>query len=112
MLWWPSGVRAQPVAIVLDREDVAVEGGGPLPSLHGHFEIAQSVANIALDLAPEELRVSVGHVGGAFVAQLVVDPDFREFAIEGVELARVERVAQLADEVAGADEGGLVVGAG
>src|SRR5215468_2652005 len=47
-----SGLRTYPPALVLDREDVAVEGSGPLLTLHGHLEIPQGVADIALNPAP------------------------------------------------------------
>jgi hypothetical protein len=82
---------------MLDRENVAVEGRGPLLTLHGHFEVTQRGANIALDLAPIELRIVVDQIGRTAIAELLVNAGFGEFLVERVELARVERIAQLAN---------------
>src|SRR5882672_10481824 len=105
-------LRTHPPAIMLDREDVAVEGRGPLLALHGHFEIPQSVADIALDLAPIELRIAVDHVGRTGIAKLLVNAGFDEFVVERVQFARVERIAQLTDQIAGPDQARIRVGRG
>ena len=62
------GLRAHVPTVVLDRENVAVEGGDPLLSLHRHSEIAQRVADIALDLAAIELRIVVHQISRTTVS--------------------------------------------
>src|SRR6516162_9401907 len=105
-------LRAHPSAVMLDRKDVAVEGRDPLLTLHGHLEITQCVAEIALDLTPIELRIVVDQIRRTAVAQLLVNAGFDKFVIERVELARVERIAQLADQIAGPDQARLRIGSG
>src|SRR4029077_5387347 len=98
-----SPLRTHVPAIVLDREDVAVEGGRPLLPLPRHPEITQSVADVRLDLAPIKLRIVVDHVGRTSITKLLVNAGLDEFVVERVQLARIERIAQLADEVPGPD---------
>src|SRR5215469_5227059 len=97
---------------MLDREDVTVEASDPLLALHGHLEIPQCVANIALDLAPIELRIVLNEIGWTAVAQLLVNTGFDKLVVERVELARVERIAQLANQIAGSDQASFRVGGG
>src|SRR5271165_6140940 len=97
---------------MLDREDVAVEGRGPLLTLHGHLEITQRVTDITLDLAPIELRIAVDHIGRTTIAEPLVNAVFDEFVVERVQLARVQRIAQLTDQIAGPDQGRFRVGCG
>src|SRR5262245_33792108 len=97
---------------MLDREDVAVEGRGPLFALYGHLEIAQRVADITLDLAPIELRIGVDKIGGTGIAELLAGAGFEKFIVERVQFAQVERVAQLTNQVAGPDQTRFGVGGG
>src|SRR6516162_3958204 len=97
---------------MLDGEDVAVEGSDPQLTLHRHLEITQCVTDITLDLAPIKLRIVVDEIGGAAIAELLVNAGFSEFVVERVEFARVERIAQLADQVAGPDQARVRVGGG
>ena len=69
-------------AIMLDREDVAIEGGGPLLPLHRHVDITQSVADVPLDLAPIKLWIVVDHIGRTGIAELLVNTGFDEFVVE------------------------------
>ena len=84
------GLRADPPSVMLDGEDVAVEGGYPQLTLHGHLEVTQCVTDITLDLAPIKLRIMVDEISGAAIAELLVNAGFGEFVIERVQLARVE----------------------
>src|SRR5205085_3326503 len=52
------------------------------------------------------------HVGGTAIAELRGNAGLDEFVVERIQLARVERIAQLTDEVTGADEGRFRVGDG
>src|SRR5882724_8438911 len=74
-------LRARPPAIVLDRENVAVERRDPLLTLHRHLEIAQRIADIFLDLAPVELRVAIDHIRGAMIAEHFIYPVLDEFMV-------------------------------
>src|SRR6476659_4834482 len=85
-------LRTHPPTIMLDRKDVAVEGRGPLFTLHGHLEITESVADITLDLSPIELRIAVDHIGRTTIAEPLVNAVFDEFVVERVQLAEVERI--------------------
>src|SRR6185312_4668845 len=105
-------LRAQPPAIVLDRENVAVEGRRPALALNGHLKITESVADIALDLVPIELRIAIDHVGRTLIAELFVDAIFDQFTVECIQLAQVERIAQLTDQIACPDQCRLRVGSG
>ena len=64
-----AGVGAHPPAAVLDREHLGVEVGGPLPAVLGQRQVAQRVADVGLDLVPEEARVGLGQVGRRAVAE-------------------------------------------
>src|SRR6516164_1352660 len=97
---------------MLDGEDVAVEGSDPQLTLHRHLEVTQCVTDITLDLAPIKLRIVVDEIGGARIVELLVNAGFSEFVKERVELARVERVAQLADQIAGSNQTSVRIGGG
>ena len=97
---------------MFDCEDVAVEGRDPSLTLHRHVEISKRVADVALDLIPIELRIMVDEIGGAIVTELLVNADFGEFVIKRIELTRVERIAQLADEICGPDQTRFGIGRG
>src|SRR5215471_8168152 len=101
-----------PPPIMLDRKDVAVERRGPLLALHGHLEISQSVTDISLDLAPIELWIAVDHICGTGIAEPFVNAVFDEFVVERIQFAEVERIAQLADQIAGPDQAGFGIGGG
>lgn len=90
--WWRPRLRAHSSAIVLDGEDMAVKGRGPSLRLHGQIEITQRVAQIALNLAPIELRIMVDQIGRRAIAELLVNAGFGEFVKERVQLAGIERV--------------------
>src|SRR6516164_973759 len=106
------GLRADPPSVMLDGEDVAVESSDPLLTLHRHLEIAQGVTDIALDLAPIELWIVVNQIGGTVIAELLAYTGFGEFVVERVQLARVERIAQLPDQIRGPDEPCFRIGGG
>ena len=59
---------------------------------------------------PIEPRILLDQVGGGFVAELPIAADFLEFVEESVGLLRIERIAELADEVGGLDEPRLQTG--
>lgn len=75
-------MRPGPSAIVLDGEDVTVEGRRPLLAFHCHLEIPQSVPDVSLNFAPIKLRVAVDHIGRAGEAQLHIHPVLDELVIE------------------------------
>ena len=104
-----SGARAHAPAPMLDLEHVAIEIGDPLPALDRELEITERIADERLDLAPEEARILVGDVGRAGVAEPRVAADLVELVEQRVELSRVERVGELADEIGSAQQARLCV---
>jgi hypothetical protein len=59
-------LRTHPPAIMLDREDVAVGGRGPLPTLHRHIKITQCITDVALNVmtvAPSAIGAGI-KIGG------------------------------------------------
>src|SRR5688572_17400243 len=90
-------LRPQPAPRVLDREDVAVEVGDPLLALDGELEIAERVADVGLDVLPEERRILLDHVGGAGIAAALGHAGFQELVVERVQAPQVERIGELAD---------------
>ena len=97
---------------MLHHEDMGVEVGEPQPALRRHVEGVDGLAEKRLDLGPEEAGIVIGHVGRRAVAQELVDADLLELVEQRIELAGVERIAELADEVGGAHERRLGVGRG
>src|SRR5215831_15990547 len=91
---------------------MAVESRDPQLTLHRHLKITQRVTDISLDLAPIKLRIVVDEIGRAGIAELLVDAGFGEFVVERVEFARVERIAQLADQITGPDQARVGIGGG
>src|ERR1700724_3841384 len=61
------------------------------------------------DLAPVELRIAVDQVRRRGIAELPVHSGLLEFMEQGVELAQVMRVAELANEVGGTHQRTLLV---
>ena len=105
-------MRPYTAAPVLHHEHITVEIGDPLPPFHRQLQIAERVADEGLDLAPEETWVFVSEVGRAGITELRVASDFLEFMKQGVELALVERIGELADEIRGSQQTCLGVGPG
>ncbi len=56
------------MTMMFEDEDIAVKLGDPLSSFHRQFKEADGVANIRLDLAPEECRIIFGEVSGAGIS--------------------------------------------
>src|SRR4051812_36097460 len=88
---WRRRLRTHVPAIVLDGEDVAVEGRRPLFAFHGHPEVSQSVTEITLDLVPIELRIMVDHIGGGILTQPLLYIPFQQIPREGGLVVRAER---------------------
>ena len=94
--------------MVLDREHLGVEVGGPLPPLLGQRQIAQGVADIGFDLLPEERDVALREIGGRGQAKLLGSPGLDEFVEECGLLPEVVGVGELANQVGRADQATLV----
>jgi hypothetical protein len=95
------GAHAAPP--VFDLKEVAVEVGDTLFSLDRLLQIAERIANERFDLAPEEARVVVGNVAWRAVSQALVAADFSKLAEQGIELARILGIGELANKVGGAN---------
>ena len=95
--------------VALGAEDVGVEVGDPLPPARGDVEVADRGLDVRRDAVPVELRVLVDEIGRVVVAELAVEPGLLELVVERVGLADVVRVAELADQVGGAEQARLLV---
>ena len=92
---------------MLDGEHVTVEVGYPTPPLDREVEETHRVPDERLDPAPEERRVPLREVGRAGVAELVGEADLGELVEQRVQLARVERIAELPDQVGRPQQAGF-----
>src|SRR5262249_60304857 len=101
MLW----ARERDVA--LGPEHVAIEVGDPLPSARGDVEIAERGLNAWGHAVPVELGIEIDEVRRRAIAELTVHARLLELVIERVRLAQIMRIAELADEVGGAEQGTL-----
>src|SRR5215217_4274064 len=86
-------------AAVLDLEHVAIEIGDPLPPFHRKLQIPKCAADVGLNLAPEEARITLGEIGWAGVAKTRVAPDLLEFMKQSIKLPRIKRIGKLTDEI-------------
>ena len=84
----------------------------PMAALHRQLEIFDAIADIGFHLAPEEPGISLGQIGRAGIAQPFVDPYFGELMEQCIELARIQRVGQLSDQIGSAQQASLGVGLG
>src|SRR6201996_3188648 len=104
-----SFLRSRQADIALGAEHVAVEIGDPLPPARGDVEIADRGLYVRRDAVPEELRIEIDEVGRRGIAELAVQAGFLEFVIQRIRLADVMGIAELADQVGGAQQGGFLV---
>ncbi len=105
-----SQLRTHVLPLMLDRKYVAVELRYPLPSFHCQFEMVYGVVYVGFHLTPKEPGVSLGHVGGISITQLLIYPDLSELMEECIELARIQRISELSNKVGSAQQAGLRVG--
>ena len=78
-----------------------------MPPLNRQVEIADSIADERHNLGPEERRIAFSNIGRALETESLVHADLCELMIERVELARVERVSELADQICSSDQARL-----
>src|SRR5271166_3698122 len=101
---WLGSIETAAWQRISKRRSRAAKRGFTSPrysSLSGDW--LDQYTTISLDLAPIELRIVFDHIGRATIAELLVNAVFGEFVVERVQFARVERVAQLTDQIAGPD---------
>jgi hypothetical protein len=82
-------------------EEVAVEVGDPLLAFRRQLQIADRVVDIGFDLQREEIGKDRPKIGGGPAAELFHRPDLRELGIQRRQLAMVEGIGELADQVRG-----------
>src|SRR3954471_11785459 len=63
-----SEVWPHMLAMMFEGKHVAIELRDPLTPLHRQLEVADGVADIGLDFAPEERRVLFGDIGRAGIS--------------------------------------------
>ena len=106
----PSVLRAHEPGAVLGAPDVVMQIGDPLAAGGGHRQIFDALLDMGRDQFGKELRIFVDQIGGRLVAELTVAADLLEFGEEGVRLLRIERVAELPDEIRGEHQPRLEIG--
>ena len=97
-------LRPRQVHLAFSPKNIAVEVGDPLPAAGGHIEIADRKLDLRRDIGPVELREFINDVGGRRVAQRLVQPDFLELVKKRIRLPHVIGVAELADQIGGAQQ--------
>ena len=95
-----GAVGPHAAACVLDLEDIAVEIGNPLPTLDRQLQISDRAPDERFHFAPEEAGILISEVCWRLIAEPLIAADLLEFTEERIELARVERIAQLPDRSA------------
>src|SRR5271165_5686908 len=89
---------------------MVVEIGDPLASRGRDREILHPLLDVAGDTVGKERGVLLDEVCGGRVAELAIGADLLELREQGVRLLRIERIAELADEVRGQHEPRLEIG--
>src|SRR5580692_3279775 len=104
-----SVLRPAVTEFALSAEHVAIEVGDPLPAAGRHVQITNGALDVRRYAVPIKLRIEVSEIGGRRVAQLLVHSDFFKLVIERIGFAQVMRIAELADEVGGANQEALFI---
>ena len=94
---------------MLDLEDIAIEIGNPLPTLDRQLKISDRAPDERFHFAPEEAGILISEVSWRLIAETLVAADLLELTEERIELARVERIAQLSDQIGGAQQACLAI---
>ena len=105
-----TGERPDPGRAMPGLKKVAVEVGDPLLAFRRQLQIADGVADIGLDLQREEIGEDRAEIGGGLAAELFHHPDLRKLGIQRRQLAMIEGVSELADQVRCPDQRWLGVG--
>src|SRR5260363_277582 len=99
-----SGLWPRQRDVALGAKHIGIEIGDPLPASGRHVEIADFGLDVRRDAVPIELRVAMDDVGRRIIAELAVDADLLELVVQRIGLADVVRIAELPDEICGADD--------
>src|SRR5580692_7221996 len=100
-------LRTGQAEIAFCAEHIGVKARDPLPSAGSDVEIADRGLNVRRDTFPIKLRIEVRDIGWRRVAQLTVEPDFLELLVQRVGLAEIVWIAQLPDQIGGAQQQAL-----
>src|SRR6266508_2727974 len=101
-------VQPRQADVAFGPKHVAVEVRDPLPAARRHIEITDGGLDARRNAVPVELRIAVDEVRGRAVAELAVQAGLLELVVERVGLAQIVRVAELADEIGGAQQRALL----
>jgi hypothetical protein len=80
------------LTMMFEGEHVAIELRDPLPTLHGQLKVADGLADVRLDLAPEKRRILLSEISWTDIFQPLIDPDFSKLVVQRIELARIKRI--------------------
>ena len=94
---------------MLSAEYITVKIVDPLSPIRGYIEEVNSVLNVRRDFVPVELRVFIDQVRRRCVAKLSIQADFLEFVVERIGLPKIMRIAELTNQIRGAQQRGILV---
>ena len=92
---------------MLGTENMIVEVRNPLLPGSGGVKVSHRCADMLGHAVPEESWILIREVSGRQISKLPVHSNFLELAKQGVRLSRIERIAQLTNEVGGLNQPGL-----
>jgi hypothetical protein len=107
-----SVVGTHTPASMLHLKDIGVQICDPLSAINRELQISERVPDEWLDLAPEKAGVLVGNISGRRVAQERGATHLRKLVEEGVELARIEWIGQLPNQIRRPKQASLGIGLG
>src|SRR4029077_15269751 len=105
-----SALRTAQAQVALRAKKIAVEIGDPLPSVGRDIEVADRAFDLCRYVAPEKLRIEVDEVSRRRITELLVHPDLFKLVVKRIGLAQIMRIAELADEIGGADQDAVFAG--
>src|SRR5262249_53651125 len=94
-------LRPAQTDVTFSAKDIGIKVCDPLATAASDVEMTDGDLHVLGDAVPVELRVFVDEIGGVVVAELAIAASLLELVVEGVGLADVMGIAELADEVGG-----------
>src|SRR4029079_7179189 len=105
-----SALRTAETQLALRARNIAVEFGEPVPPVGLNIEVANRAFDLCRYVAPEKLRIEVDEVSRRRVTEPLVHPDLFKLVVKRIGLAQIVRIAELADEIGGADQDAVFAG--
>jgi hypothetical protein len=96
--------------VMFQCEHIAIKLRNPLPPLHRQFEVTYCSADVRLYLTQKEQRILFGDICGTSKAQLLTNSGLGELIEKRIDLARVQRVSKLSDQIGCSQQASLGLG--